>query len=293
MGKRCRELLREIAQNKEMIIYAGSINRDHVPMRIGIPPRIFSKDEEETIIRAIENDPRSIKRVAIQVEKETGKKASTWTLKRVAKDFDKCWKRIRKTVFGHPDPDEYKAACKKLSEWNDLDKAGEIDLVYFDESSFNLTPLVPYVWQSKGRSGTLRVSSSHSKRINVLVFLHTRDNRLTSFIVDHSVNSATVISLMDKFCSHIDKKTVVVIDNASIHTSRAVNDKLDEWRKAGLNLFFLPTYSPELNLIEILWRKIKYEWIPFSAYKDMRQLRRCLNEILESFGSDKYYINFA
>ena len=49
----------------------------------------------------------------------------------------------------------------------------------------------------------------------------------------------------------------LVIDNASIHTSRAVNDKWDEWKEAGLNLFFLPTYSPELNLIEILWRKIK------------------------------------
>ena len=37
---RCRELLREIAMSKEMIIYAGSINRDHVHMLIGIPPQL-------------------------------------------------------------------------------------------------------------------------------------------------------------------------------------------------------------------------------------------------------------
>ena len=37
---RCRELLREIAMSKEMIIYAGSINRDHVHMPIGIPPQL-------------------------------------------------------------------------------------------------------------------------------------------------------------------------------------------------------------------------------------------------------------
>ena len=30
VGQRCRELLREIAMSKEMLIYAGSINRDHV-----------------------------------------------------------------------------------------------------------------------------------------------------------------------------------------------------------------------------------------------------------------------
>ena len=40
VGHRCRELLREIARSKEMVIYAGSINRDHVHMLIGIPPQL-------------------------------------------------------------------------------------------------------------------------------------------------------------------------------------------------------------------------------------------------------------
>jgi len=37
IGLRCRELLREVARSKEMTICAGSINRDHVHMLIGIP----------------------------------------------------------------------------------------------------------------------------------------------------------------------------------------------------------------------------------------------------------------
>jgi putative transposase len=40
VGQRCPELLREIAQSLEMVIYAGSINRDHVQMLIGIPPNV-------------------------------------------------------------------------------------------------------------------------------------------------------------------------------------------------------------------------------------------------------------
>ena len=40
VGQRARELLREIAQAHEMKIYAGSINRDHVHMLIGIPPHL-------------------------------------------------------------------------------------------------------------------------------------------------------------------------------------------------------------------------------------------------------------
>ena len=38
VGLRCRELLRDIARSQKMIIYAGSVNRDHVHMLIGIPP---------------------------------------------------------------------------------------------------------------------------------------------------------------------------------------------------------------------------------------------------------------
>jgi putative transposase len=38
VGERCRELLRETAQAHEMVVHAGSINRDHVHMLLSIPP---------------------------------------------------------------------------------------------------------------------------------------------------------------------------------------------------------------------------------------------------------------
>ena len=41
MGQRCRGLLREMAMSKEMVIYAGSINRDPIHMLIGIPPQLL------------------------------------------------------------------------------------------------------------------------------------------------------------------------------------------------------------------------------------------------------------
>jgi putative transposase len=40
VGLQCRELLREVARSQEMTIYAGSINRDHVHLLIGIPPQL-------------------------------------------------------------------------------------------------------------------------------------------------------------------------------------------------------------------------------------------------------------
>jgi len=40
-------------------------------------------------------------------------------------------------------------------------------------------------------------------------------------------------------------------------------DNIDNWEKQNLFIQNIPAYSPELNKIEILWRKIKYEWACF------------------------------
>lgn len=90
----------------------------------------------------------------------------------------------------------------------------------------------------------------------------------------------------------MDKPTVIVTDQASIHTSGAILDKIEEWLERGITIFELPTYSPELNLIEILWRFIKYEWIEINAYSCWESFVACVEKILKEFGQN-YVINFV
>ena len=52
-------------------------------------------------------------------------------------------------------------------------------------------------------------------------------------------------------------ETVRVLDNYSLHKSHLVRGKEKEWEAQGLYLFFLPTYSSELNLLEGEWHQIK------------------------------------
>jgi len=59
-----------------------------------------------------------------------------------------------------------------------------------------------------------------------------------------------------------------------------------------LKIFRLPSYSPELNLIEILWRFIKYEWIELQAYKSWNDFVEYIENVIKNFGI-KYKINFA
>ena len=58
---------------------------------------------------------------------------------------------------------------------------------------------------------------------------------------------------------------------------------MDLLKKQGLTLYFLPPYSPELNRIEILWRKVKHEWMEFKT-RDAKTLEADLDEIFHKFG---------
>ena len=68
-------------------------------------------------------------------------------------------------------------------------------------------------------------------------------------------------------------------------------DKNEEWQEGGITILELPCYSPELNLIEILWRFIKYEWIEIEAYQSWESFVASVEKILRKFG-EKYVINF-
>ncbi|MGV0029359.1 hypothetical protein [Phormidesmis priestleyi] len=60
------------------------------------------------------------------------------TIKRILKSFSTTWHRVRKTMFGKPDPDVYKEKKEALEDLKKQAERGEIDLRYFDESGFSL-----------------------------------------------------------------------------------------------------------------------------------------------------------
>lgn len=163
-------------------------------------------------------------------------------------------------------------------------------MFYYDESHFGLTPVVPYAWQEKGKP--ILLPSAKGKYINVAGFL-SKNNELVSYQFEHTICSKELISIFNDFALKTKKKTVVVLDNAPIHRSKVFMAQEQRWRDENdLFLFFLPTYSPELNPIEILWKNIKYRWLEFSAFICYQNLKKYLDNILQNIGT-KYNIQFG
>jgi hypothetical protein len=66
---------------------------------------------------------------------------------------------------------------------------------------------------------------------------------------------------------------VVVLDNYAVHHSKVVKAEVPMLKSAGVSFFFLPPYSPELNMIEPIWRQVKYQDIPDRSFLTIEQLQ--------------------
>lgn len=233
--------------------------------------------------------PKNLKKIIALVKEQFDISVSKSTVKRVLKAFTMSWRRIRRSPKKKPAAKEYEQKKQELDSLKTQEDTEEIALYYFDESGFCLESGVPYAWQEKGQ--LIEIPTGKGPRLNVVGFF-SRKQKLQAWTFEASVNSDVVIACIDAFCKTLTKRTVLVLDNASFHTSDAVEDKLAEWEARGLTLFFLPPYSPQLNMIEILWRFMKYEWIEFDAYKGWKYYVEYIEEIIIHYGT-KYVINFG
>jgi transposase len=256
--------------------------------RSGRPSKLPS-DGINFIKTEIEIEPRSPKRVAARVKEKFGIAISDDTVKRVLRDLGKKWKRVRTSLKPKQDPVKFSQAQHDITQLQLQHKIGDINLTYFDASGFSLKPAIPYAWQDINKN--ILLNAEHSARYNVLGFM-SYECKLSSYVFSGKTDSDSVIASFDSFSVGITKPTWVVLDNASVHTSAKFKANIDKWKQLGLNLYFLPPYSPELNLIEILWRFIKYKWLSFSAYLSPNNLQHELNNVLKNVGL-KYKITFA
>lgn len=226
-----------------------------------------------------------------KISEQLGEKLSLYTLKRLLKSRGYVWKRCRRSTRAKRNEPDFRAAKAHLAKLRTAcsRKEPDFDLVYFDVAGFSLTPSVPYAWQLRGQ--TLELPSAHSPSLNVLGFLKL-DGAFESYVFQGAINSTVLVHCVDDYCQQLERPALLVLDNAPIHTSQEVEEHIKDWEAQGLYLLFLPPYCPELNLIEILWRKIKYEWLLWSAYQSFKELLKSLEEVLKGIGS-KYLVNFA
>ena len=101
-----------------------------------------------------------------------------------------------------------------------------------------------------------------------------------------------VADFLDRMSLRISKRTFVVFDNASVHRCRLMRELRLLWEKRGVFLFFLPPYSPHLNIAETLWYILKGKWLRPVDYLSTDTLLYAINRALAAIGAG-LRINFT
>jgi len=162
-------------------------------------------------------------------------------------------------------------------------------LYYADEASVSLEPCVPYAWQFKDEQ--VSMPSEKGKGVNCFTLL-ARDNRAVIETTTQTMSSQFFFERMERFSVGLKKLTVVVLDNAAVHRARIIKERIGVWQQRGLFLFYLPRYSPHLNIVETLWRKLKYEWLTAQDYLTRETLCYAVRLALKAIGTS-LRINFS
>jgi transposase len=185
-----------------------------------------------------------------------------------------------------------------LDEYEKLRKnKGKNDPVYFADACHPQHNSIPaYGWIRRGKEKTLK-SNGGRKRVNIHGAVNiTTLETVTDFT--KSVNKESSLRLFRKIEKrHPKAKAIhVFLDNASYYVSKWLQEKL---KTTKIVLHYLPSYSPNLNLIERLWRFFKREILYntyyekfedfLSACKGFFRCRTKYRERLRSLLTEKFH----
>ena len=202
--------------------------------------RSLTPPEEEQVIQWLEASPQPTKNLLPKIEETFQKTVSLDTVRRLIKRYGKRWKRTRSGPAHSPDEQEYSQCEQERTEHMVAAVEQKIDLLYFDQSGFGREPPIPYAWQDQGV--TLVLPSRTGSRINVMGLYSLMQGTLEWEIHTRSITSEDVIDFFDACAERISKPTVIVLDNASIHTSKEIKKNNPSGKKKGC------TYTTSLRI---------------------------------------------
>ncbi len=175
------------------------------------------------------------------------------------------WENLRKWNLTPQKPE--KVALEKnqrkvtewiKKEWPKIDKRRrklQAMLYFQDESSVSLVPVLGKTWAKKGKTPKIKVTGNRGS-IAVSSAISPA-GRMVFRIEKGNVNSESFVDFLRQIIkNHKWRKIIVITDNSKPHTSDYVK-KFSEENKNRITIYYLPTYSPDMNPDEQVWKYLK------------------------------------
>ncbi len=258
----------------------------------------------DLLLKTIDQEPSELgyefgrwtaKRLATYLEIKTGIKLSGSQIRRILakKKYVYLWAKY--SLEDKQDPKKRKVFQKKLEEYIKISKEKPklLQIWFWDESGFSLRVLRRKLWGKKG--SRKKITGQRRKgRVNVMGAVRYSDKkRLVDFVPkgdgDNFYLTLKVLyqEVKNEWISAGNAsedlatkgtKILVILDNASFHKKEDILKKIAQ-EMPNLILEFLPPYSPDYNLAELVWHSAK-EYLAHRLFKSVEQLESILHKLL-------------
>ena len=187
-----------------------------------------------------------------------GRLVSRGALRRLLRRAGLTWKKVKK-LLGKADPEKRAAHVERLRKLFEGVRDGAVTLLYVDEAHFHRDLDLGYTWGRQGRRIWRRSGCPKlSERLNcygAYDFTHGECLLWQDGWCDGE-RTTRFLEALARWRAGREGKIVVIWDNAPCHAARAVKARAAE---LGIELVYLPGYSPDLNPIERLWGWLREE----------------------------------
>lgn len=175
------------------------------------------------------------------------------------------WKNLRRWNLTPQKPDKMaiERNQRKVNQWlreewskiEEHRRRWQAMLYFQDESSVSLVPVLGTTWAKRGETPKIKVTGNRGS-IAVSSAISPA-GRMVFRIEKNKVTSKTFIDFLKQIIkNHPWRKIIVITDNSPTHTAKAVENFIRE-NKRKIIVYYLPTYSPDLNPDEDVWKYLK------------------------------------
>jgi transposase len=152
---------------------------------------------------------------------------------------------------------------------------GKRHVFFMDAAHFVLQPFLGFLWCF---ARVFIQAPSGRQRFNVLGALHATTLQLVTFTNCTYINADAVATLLRQLATEFSNLPItVVLDNARYQHCKYI---LELAAELGIELLFLPPYSPNLNLIERLWKFVKKECLYSEYYATFVDFKKAITDCL-------------
>jgi transposase len=215
----------------------------------------------------------NIKGITIFVENQFGVKYTQSGMRDLLHRMGYEYKKP-KLVPGNPDIEAQEVFANQYEAFMEK-KPSDIEVLFMDAVHPQYNTMAAYGWIKRGEKRELKTATGR-ERLNLHGAMNAETYEIT-LIESQTVSTESTLNLFSQIEQHypLAKEILIIADNARYHFSKPVRHYL---KTSRIKLILLPSYSPNLNLIERLWKFFKKKILYNQYYENLEKFRlACIN----------------